>query len=85
MAKLVDAHRCGPDEGRDIGRDPAANEIVEVLAERRPCDFVLEVGLLFAGFAFHRFGERPHGPAFAEYLQRDTLTNVRLRPAVDDE
>ena len=85
VAQLVDAHGGCADEAGDVGADAACDEPVEVLAERRPVDVVLDVALLLLAplSSWRRSGA--HRPALAEDLQRDALADVALRPAVRDQ
>src|SRR6185436_16001182 len=74
----------GADEGGDIRRDPALDESVEVLAERRPRDVELDVALALGLVDSHLLGDRSHR-ALAEHFEGDALPDVALRAAVSDE
>ncbi len=78
------AQRARADERCDVGRDPARGEPVEVAAEGRPPDLVLDVLLPVARALVHVVAERPHR-ALAEHLERDALAQLALRAAVLDQ
>ena len=80
-AELVLAHRRRADEGRDVRRDAAPLEVLEILAERRPLDRVPEQRL--SGDLFlHLVRERPHREALAHHLERHALPNIALSAPV---
>jgi hypothetical protein len=80
-AELVLAHRCGPDERRNVRRHAAALEVLEVLAEGRPLDGMAEQRLRL-DLLLHRVGERAHREALAHHLERYALADIALRAAV---
>src|SRR5437867_2023123 len=85
VANFVDAHRRRADEGRDVAGHAALNQIIEILAERRPVDLVFDIGLAFDHLLLHRLVERPHGFAFTHDFERHALANVALRTAILNE
>ena len=83
-ADLVRAHRRRADERRDVGRDAARHQVIEIAAERVPDDVELDVALALHLVFLHLLGERPHR-ALAEHFERHALPQRPLRAAVFDE
>jgi hypothetical protein len=73
------------DVRRDVRRDAVLLQELEVLAQRRPGDVVLDVGLAFLRELLHLVVPRPERVAFAEHFERDALPQIALRLAVDDQ
>ena len=84
-AEDVDARRRRAEERADVDRDAAADQRVEIFAERGPVDVVLDVALEVEDLLLHGRRERSHRLAFAEDLRGHALLDVRHRAAVGDE
>ena len=85
VTDFVDAHGRRADERSDVAGNAALNEVIEIVAERRPFDIEFDVALTFVHLLFHRVVERTHRFALAHNLKRDALANAALRTAVLDE
>jgi hypothetical protein len=60
IPELVDAHRGGADEGCDVGRHSPLHEMLQVLAERGPGNFELNVALVLDHLLPHPVVDRTH-------------------------
>ncbi len=78
----VPARRGGTDERRNVGRNSALFEKLEIFGQRRPFHVIADIGLPLDYFPFHCVVERPHRAAFAHDLERNALADVALGPAV---
>ena len=84
LAQHVDPDRPGADERGDVGRNAALLQLVQVLAERRPVNVVIEVDLVTHRIGLHLCVHRPHRD-LAHDLERDTLAQVAQRAAIDQQ
>ncbi len=85
VAELVNPHGRRADERRDVRRDAPFLHVLEVLAERRPLDLVLDVALLRPLPGLHRVRPGAHRPSLAHHLERHALADVALGQPVLDE
>ena len=85
VAQFMYANGRGPYERGNVARYTLVFEELQILAQCRPGDVVLDVPLPSQGFGSHRFIQRSHRPTFAHHLQRDALPDVTLGMTVFNE
>ena len=81
----IHAGSCRADVRGDVHRNALALEQLQVFAERRPFDGILEVALLRDEVLLHLGRQRPHGLALAHHLERHALAQLALAATVDQE
>ncbi len=79
------ANRRGADKRRDVLRHAAPLQLLEVLAQGRPGDGVLEIALRPDAPLLHLFSEGPHRVSLAHDLRRHALPDLSLRASVREE
>ncbi len=84
QADLVGANGRGADERRNVGRNTARLEKIEIAAKRIPGNVERDVALPLHLLALHLVGDRPHR-ALTEHFERHALPDGALRVPVGNQ